>query len=211
MKILIIAGGKAPSLRLIEKEKINTDIIICADSGANCLFKYDIVPNYIIGDLDSIEDKALNYFKKNRTRFESYMREKNFTDSEAALKKAITLGAEEIVFLGCTGSRVDHFLGNIGLLSKCLEYSVDASIKDDNNAIKIYNKSFKLSGNPGEEFSLQAYCNKVENLSIEGAKYELENYNLTLGDSRTISNVFSDFLVNISFDSGVLLVIRSHD
>lgn len=212
MKVVLVSGGNPPSYELISKELSQCEYLISADSGGNCLFKYKIVPNYLMGDFDSIDKSVLDFFIKDETcNVEDFPSDKDFTDTELILSKAIDLGATEVVFLGCTGTRIDHVMGNVGLLLKCLKLGIKAYIKDENNTIEIVNRSTKIKGKKGEYFSLQAYCEIVKNLNIKGARFKLIDYDLRLGDSRTISNEFLDTDVAISFDSGVVLIIYSKD
>lgn len=212
MKIVILSGGKLPSLRLLEKELEDSDYLICVDSGANGLFKYNIKPDYIMGDFDSIKQDVLKYYNnKVHCNIETFATEKDFTDTQAALKKAIKLDADEIVLLGCTGSRLDHVLANLGLMKMCLAYNIKASMKDDNNTIIALNKSTKILGTSGETFSVQNFGSSLINLTIKGAKYELENYSLDVGDPLTVSNEFLTNEVELIFDTGNLLVFYSRD
>lgn len=211
MKCIIIAGGAPPSLELLEDEMKGSTFIICADSGANCLYKYKIQTQYLIGDFDSIEREAYTYFSKSDCSIESYPRDKDSTDSELALKKAINLGATTIAFLGCSGSRFDHTLGNLGLLLKCINCNIKGFIRDENNYIEIIKSPFTISGKPEEKFSLLAYNSTVNNLTIDGAKFSLNGYNLEVGNSLTVSNEFKNSEVKITFSSGNLLLLRSKD
>lgn len=212
MKIVIVSGGTPPSYDLIKRELEDSTFLICADSGGDCLYKYNIVPDYMMGDFDSINREALIFFKNEEKCFvETYPQDKDFTDTELVLNKAVELGGTEIVFLGCTGTRLDHLMGNIGMLLRCLNMNIKASIKDDYNHIYITDKSVKIKGKKGETFSLQAYSEVVQSVNIRGAKYKLHNYNLRLGDPRTISNQFLDSEVEIEFKNGVLLIFYSRD
>lgn len=212
MKAIIIAGGTAPSLKLLKNEITHNSIIIAADSGANCLFSYKVTPNYIIGDLDSITPKARKFFEKKPVVFERAPRDKDSTDAFLALHKAIALGAKEITFFGCTGGkRIDHFIGSLGLLAFCLKHKIKATIKDETNCISLHAKSFTISGQPGTIFSLFAYSNMVKGLTIKGGKYKLLSYKLLSGDPRTISNEFALNPVKISFSSGKLMLIRTNN
>ncbi len=212
MKVVIVSGGEAPSYELIRKELKNSSFLICADSGGNCLYEYKIVPNYLMGDFDSINRNALEFFGKSKEcSIEAYPKDKDFTDTELVLNKALELGATEISLLGCTGTRIDHLMGNMGMLLRCLKLNVNAYIKDNNNYIQIVDKPIKIKGKKGETFSLQCYGDKVENLNIKGARYELNNYFLTIGDPRTVSNEFLDGEVEISFTSGNLIIFYSRD
>ena len=120
MKAVIVGGGDAPSKELLEEELSDADILICADGGGNCLYKYDKAPNYLLGDFDSIHKEILEFFTQSNCIIETYPTEKDCTDSEICFNKAIELKATNITMLGFTGSRIDHFLGNLGLLKKSL-------------------------------------------------------------------------------------------
>lgn len=212
MKIVIVSGGSAPSEKLIRKELEESSFLICADSGGNSLYQYKLIPDYLMGDFDSISREAFDFFsKEEKCSIEEYPTDKDFTDTELVLNKARELGGKEIVFLGCTGTRVDHLMGNIGMLARCNDMGIKAYIKDENNTIELIDKSTIITGYKGETFSLQAYNDVVEDLNIIGAKYELHHYNLALGDPRTISNEFLKDTVEIKFNSGRLLVLRSRD
>lgn len=211
MKVIIISGGKPPSKELLLQEVTEDTFLIAADSGANCLYKYNIKPDLLLGDFDSIDRDVLEYFKKSNCTMDVYPTEKDFTDTEIAVKKALSMNPSEIVFLGCTGSRVDHLLGNIGMLKICLQNGVNAYVKDENNNIRLTSASTSLRGTGGQIFSLQAYGDEVTQLTIEGAKYSLNNYNLKIGESITISNEFLGDIVNLKFKTGTLMIILSSD
>jgi thiamine pyrophosphokinase len=211
MKVIIISGGNPPTQKLLMKEITEDTFLIGADSGANCLYDYNIHPDLLVGDFDSIDKKVLNYFKKNNCIIDIYPTEKDYTDTEIAVKKALSMKPNEIVLLGCTGSRIDHLLGNIGMLKICLENGVNASVKDENNNIRLIDTSTSLKGTVGEIFSVQSYGDEIVGLTIEGAKYPLTDYNLKIGESITISNEFVTPLVELKFKTGTLMVILSAD
>lgn len=211
MKVIIISGGNPPTQKLLMKEITEDTFLIGADSGANCLYDYNIHPDLLVGDFDSIDKKVLNYFKKNNCIIDIYPTEKDYTDTEIAVKKALCMKPNEIVLLGCTGSRIDHLLGNIGMLKICLENGVNASVKDENNNIRLIDTSTSLKGTVGEIFSVQSYGDEIVGLTIEGAKYPLSDYNLKIGQSITISNEFVTPRVELKFKTGTLMVILSSD
>jgi len=211
MKVIIVSGGNPPSKELLTSEIAEDTFLIAADSGANCLYDYNIEPHLLLGDFDSIDKKVLDYFKMCNCIIDIYPTEKDFTDTEIAVKKALCMKPNEIVFLGCTGSRVDHLLGNIGMLKICLENGVKACIKDKNNNIRLVNTSTTLKGAVGQIFSLQSYGDEIIGLTIEGAKYPLNNYNLKIGGSITISNEFAQAKVKLKFKAGMLMVILPSD
>lgn len=211
MKTLIICGGQPPSRKLLDEELKSSDFIICADKGGEVLYHYGIKPNLLLGDFDSINEKALDYYKEQNIIVDKFPSEKDFTDSYLALEKAIEFGSREVVFLGCTGDRVDHVLGNIGLLLHSLNNGIESYIRDDKNLIKLINKPKTIKANGYEFFSLISYGGTVYGITLKGAKYPLINYNLKLGETLGISNKFNSEEVEIYFKEGMLLLIQSNE
>lgn len=211
MKTVILSGGKAPSLKMLEDELKDASNLIGVDSGGNFLKKSGIIPDYLVGDFDSIEDETLEYFDDAGCKILKYPIDKDFTDTELALELAIRLESTNIVFLGSTGTRLDHVLGNMGLLRTCVENGIEAFIKDENNSIMMTDSPIVLHAKPGTTFSLQAFGESVENLTIKNAKYPLNNHRLKIGDPLTISNKFIDNSVEVTFSKGLLMVIYSWD
>ncbi|WP_297519463.1 thiamine diphosphokinase [uncultured Clostridium sp.] len=209
MKILMVAAGEKPRKDILNEYLNYCDVTIAIDKGTEIFLENGISPDYAVGDFDSISEK----FKvklKDINNF-VYPSEKDFTDSDIAVNLAFKLKATEIVMLGMTGGRIDHLFGNIGLLNKCLKNGVSAYIVDGNNKVFLKDKSFNLQGKYGDIVSFYAFSGDVENLKIENAKYPLDNYLLEPFESLCNSNEFLDGDIEVSFDTGKLLVIYSKE
>lgn len=211
MKAVIISGGKEPSKALFLKELKDTDLIIGADKGCEVLYKYNITPDYILGDFDSADMDIINSIESKSGEKIRFKREKDYTDTELAYNLAVEKGADEIILLGATGTRYDHSLSNLGLMLRGLKKSINVKVIDDNNYIFLTDKSIRLKGNKGDTISFHAYCDEVKNFSIKGSKYNLSNYNLKLGDSLTTSNEFTEEDINITFDTGIVMILYTKD
>lgn len=211
MRVLIVSGGSPPSRELLTKEANKANLIIAADSGGEILYKHSILPNIILGDFDSIDKDILAFYKSRENDIYIYPPEKNFTDTELAFEKALEVNAKEIVILGATGSRLDHVLGNLGLLYRGLSKGVRTTIKDNNNIIFLVDKPIKLKGSIGQTISFQGFREPVMNFSIKNAKYELNNYRLNFGEPLTVSNEFINEYMTIEFEDGNVLVLYSKD
>ncbi len=211
MKAVIISGGKEPSKDIVFREIQDADIIIGADKGCEVLYKYDITPDYILGDFDSANDEIINSIEERAKKKITYKREKDYTDTEIAYNLAVEKGANEIILLGATGTRYDHSLSNLGLMLRGVKSSIKVKVIDDNNFIFLTDKSITLQGNKGDIISFQAYCDEIKNFNISGAKYNLSNYTLKLGDGITTSNEFLDEDIRVNFDNGILMILYTKD
>ena len=212
MRVLIISGGIKPSNETIIKYIEKNDVIIGVDKGCNYLIEINKTPNYMVGDFDSIDNEKLKILEESKVTKYQYETEKDYTDSELAFILAFELGATEISFVGATGNRFDHTIGSLGLLKKAMERGIKASIIDDHNKITMISKSTELKKDDDYKYiSFLAYDKVIRDFSIKGAKYELKNYTLEVGDNRTISNEFLNNIISIEFYKGNLLVVYSRD
>ncbi len=207
MRVIIVGGGDAPTKKLVLSYINSNTKIIAADSGANYLIEYDIQPDYVVGDFDSIDKEIIRDLKNGEVV--QYPVDKDFTDTELAYNKALDIGAKEIVFLGCTGKRQDHFFANMCVLYKALVNNIQAYMIDEYNKIFLVNKKVSLRGKKGDVFSVFSYFEDVEQLTISGAKYPLKEFNLTMKNNLTVSNEFLDEEVHIDFKNGILAVVIS--
>ncbi|MDD7793748.1 thiamine diphosphokinase [Clostridium sp. 'White wine YQ'] len=211
MKVIIVAGGTPPSKELLLEAVKDAECIIAADKGTEVLLTNNIVPDYVLGDFDSIDKKFLDDLSLKEVNVIKHNPIKDFTDTDSAFNKALELKAKEITLLGCTGTRIDHLFSNIGLLKKALENNVLCKIIDDNNVIQLTNKPMTFKGKRGQLISFYAYEEVVEDFSIYGAKYELFKHKLIPFDGLTVSNEFLDGDINITFNKGLVLIFFSKD
>lgn len=211
MKAVIVAGGNKPSKALISSYIKNIDLIIGADKGSEYLYDYEITPHVILGDFDSINKEKLKKIEENQVEIIKFPPEKDYTDTEIAIIEAMKRGADIIYLFAGIGTRVDHSLGNIGLLLTTKNKGAKLIIIDDHNKMYLADKSMNLNGNVGETISFHALSDVVKGLDIKGAKYNLDSYDMHLLDPRAICNEFVDSPIDIKYDSGELLIIHAID
>ena len=207
----IISGGAPPSEKLLKNYLGKVDFIIAADKGCECLYKYNIIPDLLLGDFDSANEEILYNVKLQIKEILEFPPKKDYTDTEIAILEAVKRGAEKIYLFGATGSRMDHVLGNIGLLLTAKKKGVMLEIIDDNNKLYLGKNNMTLRGQCGETISFHALSDKVVNLEIKGGKYKLESYDMNLLEPRAICNEFVDDPIEISYAAGELLILHSRD
>lgn len=184
-----------------------TDFIICADGGAKHALQLGIKPNIIIGDFDSLSELDRKNFANQNIEFVSYNKDKDETDSELALKYAIKKGYKDILLFGVLGTRLDHMMTNIFALDYLLKINADITLIENNQEIRLINKSIKLKGKKGNLISLIPFKGDAKKVTTKNLQYPLNNEDLKFGYSRGISNVLLKNTVEISLQEGLLLVI----
>ncbi|MCI9286832.1 MAG: thiamine diphosphokinase [Clostridia bacterium] len=215
MNCLIVTGGDVCLDLLNEYYNDNKDLLVIAvDKGLESLYSLNIVPNHIVGDLDSVNATILKHYQNNpQITIHKYIPEKDYTDTDIALKLAIKLAASNITIIGATGTRIDHMLANIHVLTYALDSKIPCHILDSNNKIYLINDSAKLNKDEahGKYISLIPLTTSIEGLTLKGFKYPLNNYCLTIGKSLGISNEIIQDIATIDLKSGTLIVIESKD
>ncbi len=203
MKAAIIAGGDY----LIIPPKHDWDLIICADSGLEHALRLGIEPHYVIGDYDSASPDSLAIAKEKGIKILKFPVDKDKTDTQLAVEKAVKEGATYIEILGGIGSRFDHSLANAQLLQYLSKYNIDGHITDGSQYIYLLKDKLTLTPDPNMQFSILPLTLTVEGLNIKKAKYELNNYTIKMGDTRTLSNEFTTTHCHISIKKGLAIVI----
>jgi len=180
MRVIIISGGDYSYGGEITAD----DFVICADSGFDSAHKNGIKVSLLMGDMDSVKTDIGDEEKK--LLFPS---RKDFTDTELAVRHAVEMHPDEIVLLGCMGSRADHTLANIFLLKYINEQGIKACIADKNNEIYYYKDFFEIKNSIGKTVSLIPITSEISGITTRGMDYPLSGEILYFGESRGISNV----------------------
>ena len=121
--VIFLNGEYKYSQEFMDRLVSEETICFCADGGANFAFQYGKVPEMIIGDLDSIEKKVLEYYKSKNVLIKKFPRDKDFTDFELILEEINKiLGNEDFIekifIVGGLGNRLDMTLSNLFLMEK---------------------------------------------------------------------------------------------
>lgn len=208
MRAVIVANG--PNVDYEELRRIirADDLLVIADGGIAHALALDLRPARVFGDFDSATPRDLAEANRRGWPLIHFPREKDATDSELAVAWARTQGATEIILAGATGGRLDHTLANLMLLVALAREGVPARLIDGNHEARaMVGGQLRLDGEPGTYLSLIPLTPEVTGVTIAGAKYELHNATLRLGQTVGISNEFTGKPVTIRTANGILLVI----
>jgi thiamine pyrophosphokinase len=205
-KCIILANGRPHGKSIVTfLQKQNYLTLICADGGANHAKKLGLIPDFIIGDLDSIKPETLNHFKQ-KSKVIKITRQ-NDTDVEKCLKYAISKKFSNAILLGVTGNRLDHTFCNLGIVIKFFN-KIKIKIIAENSILTPYSGSVKLTTIPGETISLYAFNRKTK-ITSSGLRYPLRNNALPFGERESTSNIALSDKVNLNIKGGIVFVIRN--
>lgn len=138
---------------------------------------------------------------------EIYPSEKNMTDGEIALDRAVSVGYSEIEIYGGGGKREDHFLGNLHLLFRAKERGVRAALITNYSYIFVAEGKIRLDGFAGRTISIIPFGGNAHIMESSGLKYPLEELELVYGSTRGISNVAERERAHIVSRGTVLILV----
>ncbi len=195
-------------------------LVAAADSGADFLYRHGIAPDMAIGDFDSISREAMEWLcrleEAGQTKVVRLRPEKDDSDTQAAVTYLHREGFDTFWLLGCTGSRLDHVMANIGLMLWGEEMGCHLVLVDEHNRAELVSKDQTIEREElfGPNISFFALDGPVEGLTLSGFYYPLEDYALSLSDAGlTLSNKMAggERQAHVSFRSGRLLMIQARD
>ena len=200
MKTLIITGGKINKNFAKKYLKSNKyDIIIAVDKGLETIDYLKLQPQYVLGDFDSVNTKILEKYKKQNIKIIKLNPEKDLTDTHSAIDLALKLKSTEITILGAIGTRLDHTMANIHILKQALDKNIKAKIVNEKNEIELINKEIIIKKDDNYKYvSIIPLTTNVTGITIEGMKYIINDYTLSIGDSLGVSNEQIDKEAKIS-------------
>ena len=217
MRYIIVTGGPLPeeSAKLINEQKSSDEdiVLIACDGGCDILARHNIVPDLVVGDMDSISAKGLDFINSHNVFIEKYPVEKDWTDSEIALGKTED---EEVILVTPDSGRLDHVIANLQLALKfkaegkkititdgityCYPLSGEDSIEIDVSRMK---KPLSVSLVPWD------FSRPVTGVTTKGLYYPLDNAELNAGSTFSFSNHPTDYngRIAVEIKGGLLLVI----
>lgn len=180
MKAIILLNGE-PYRGKIEDEGA---VVYCCD-GAFDWAKGRVRIDVNLGDYDSLG------YLPDPPPAEIYPSEKNYTDGELALMRALQTGADTIEFYGGGGGREDHFIGNLHLLYAACQKGVHAVMVTNHARIFAADGLVELHGLKGKTVSIVPFGGEVHIMESGGWYYPLPEkfvYGSTLGISNVVAS-----------------------
>ena len=172
--VSVILNGQMPTDDTIINQITNSDYIIAVDGSANKLFDLEIIPDVIIGDLDSLQ----NIKNKDIELVETP--DQNKTDFRKTLEWCIEKNILNISIFGISGESEDHFLGNYYTLSDFGE-KISWKAFTDFSVISPCVGNKKFESFKGQKVSL--FCMKGSStVNSDNLEYPLQSYHLKPSD-----------------------------
>ena len=187
----------APTLSVDIKE----DFIVAADGGYRHVKDKEVFA--VIGDFDT-----LGYLPYG-TKTVIHPVDKDKTDGELALDFIKENGGSSVTIYGATGGKIEHILGNIGLLAYADEIGLYAKIIEDRAEIYFARNELEILDRENYRLSIIPYGGEVKFEESKGLKYSLNGLKILPYSSLGISNEITVGKGFIKVKKGACIVIIS--
>ena len=202
-RVLIVANGEWPGSFNLQHERTTYDQLVALDGAANRLLDLNLIPDVIVGDLDSITTSVLNQCESSGVHIVRIP-----SQEKSDISKGLQWVQQEqpnarIDVIGVEIGRYDHHLAAYSALFEC--QSSATLLLNGWTATRVDSKPTTFQVKPHAIISLIAF-GSVQGVSLEGCQYPLQNASLTTG-TQGVSNKAIESEIVVSAQSGNLLLL----
>lgn len=212
--IVIITGASPLDADLVDRLRTQSPddtVWIAVDGGLDHALAAGLQPTHLVGDLDSVTEEGLAWAARNAD-ISRHPADKDQTDTELALALASKFDPERITLIG-GGDRLDHTFAGVGALGALTLTSVP--VLDgwwDGQHLRVVHGpgSAMLRLMPGSTLSLLALHGPCVRVTLTGARWELDTFDLEplvgMGVSNQVPDAAGPVDVDVTLSGGILTI-----
>ena len=175
---IIIANGQFPTHEVPLRVLRQASYVVCCDGAISHFPMADV----IVGDGDSVPEDYRDLLVQ--------INEQDDNDLTKATRYCIKQGYRKLAYLGATGLREDHTLGNIGLLMRYYrQMGVDGTMYTDHGIFSPAYGNRTFRSKKGQQISIFNFgCKRLESEGLRWNSYAYDEWwqgtlNEAIGDS----------------------------
>ncbi|GHC73495.1 thiamine diphosphokinase [Limoniibacter endophyticus] len=205
--VILLGGEVFPTERL--REQISGAFVIAADSGIRHAMTLGVAVDAWVGDFDSADSEMIDSYKD--LRRESFPAEKDQTDGELAINRALALGARRLILVGAFGgARSDHAFSHLASALRLSQRGIEVLLTSGRQeGIPLRHETRAFDYAPGTIFSILPFGD-LDGLDLDGAKWPLNKRHVVFGSSLTLSNRVTTHLVVTLKAGRAMLIAHPH-
>lgn len=188
--------------------------VIALDGAADQLQKWGIIPDVILGDFDSVDQKkwgiSSSYHKEEYRGKNGVVivpaPDQNYTDLEKGIQYCDQKGAESIVIINADGARMDHTLGNIRFLRKYYQKGRLLLLQTATQTLQyVKDDTIEIEGKKGATAAIMAFPEAI--VTTEGLVWDMVDFALTFAFSESVCNRFDKTKVKVVVSGEALVIV----
>lgn len=200
---VIIADGLFPQRESVLELIRDAGLVICCDGATRKAIANGFVPDFIVGDLDSLDEKLKRIYAAKLV----HNPDQETNDLTKAVQFAVSQEIKKALIVGATGLREDHTLGNISLLLQYIELFEKVEMLSDFGIFTAITGTSEMETVAGQQisiFSLTPDCP----ITTYGLKYPVVKRKFASWWEGTLNEALEDWFKIELHGPGKLIIYR---
>ena len=209
MRAAIFLNGSPESSDLLRRVAGRADLIVAADGGARYALEAGVVPDLVVGDMDSLgEDLALEVERRGAS-LERHQARKDKMDGQLTVLAARERGATAADLLCAGGGRLGALFAVPHILLAAERIGLRSTVVADRVRMFVVEAGCRtVEGEPQDSISIFPLSGPAAGVTLEGMEYPLENARMEPGDTLGFHNELLGRRASVSVEEGALLIVH---
>jgi thiamine pyrophosphokinase len=209
VRAAIFLNGSPDSGRLIQAVIERADLIVAADGGARYALGAGVVPDLVVGDMDSLGEDLAREVEGRGASLERHPASKDKMDGHLAVLAAGRRGATGADFLCAAGGKPGAVFAVPHILLTAERSGLRSTVVADWGRMFVVEARARIvEGTARDSISVFPLAGPATGVTLEGMLYPLENASLQPGDTLGFHNELIGGEATVSVESGALLVVH---
>jgi len=209
VRVAIFLNGSPDSPDLLRYVARRADLIVAADGGARYALEAGVVPDLVVGDMDSLGEDLAREVERRGASLERHPVRKDKMDGHLAVLAARERGATTADLVCALGGRLGALFAVTHILLAAERIGLCSTVVAERGRIfVIEDGSRTVLGVQQDSVSIFPLAGPATGVTLEGMGYPLENATLEPGDTLGFHNELIGKEARISVQEGALLVVH---
>ncbi len=209
MRAAIFLNGAPDSTGLIRAVVDRADLVVAADGGARYALAAGVIPDLIVGDMDSLGEDLAREAQGRGASLERHPARKDKMDGHLAVLAAGELGATAVDLLCAAGGGLGAVFAVPHILLAAERTGLRSTVVADwGRMFVVEAHSRSVEGAAHDNVSIFPLSGTATGITLEGMGYPLRDANLEPGDTLGFHNELIGKEATVSVKSGALLVVQ---
>jgi thiamine pyrophosphokinase len=209
VRAAIFLNGSPDSAGLLRSVAGRADLVIAADGGARYALQAGVVPDLVVGDMDSLGEELAREVERRGTSLERHPLRKDKMDGQLAVLAARERGATVADLLCAVGGRPGALFAVPHILLAAERIGLRSTVVADRGQMFVVEAGYRMvEGVQEDSISIFPLSGPAAGVTLEGMEYPLENASLEHGDTLGFHNELIGTEAMVSVGEGAVLVIH---
>jgi thiamine pyrophosphokinase len=209
VRAAIFLNGSPDSPELLQHAAVRADLVVAADGGARYALEAGVVPDLVVGDMDSLGEDLAREVARRGASLERHPVRKDKMDGHLAVLAARERGATAADLLCAVGGRLGAIFAVMQILLAAERIGLRSTVMADRGRMFVIEEGSRtVEGAPQDSISIFPLTGPAASVTLEGMEYPLENAGLEPGDTLGFHNELLGREARVSVGEGALLVVH---